>query len=115
MKLISGDRSHKITLLASPTELYTGYLWKCVAPKDWILSSSTICLNQVFFIWEHTDFTKDDALKYNLESLQHKEFQIRNQFGALELLQKSCSFIDGTPIWSDQGFHDLFMGKAKEI
>jgi hypothetical protein len=115
MKLMSGDRSHQITLLSSRTELYTGYLWKCVAPKAWILSPATICLDQVFFLWEHTDFTKDDALKYNLESLHHKELQIQNQFGALELLQKSCSLIDGTPIWSDREFHDLFMGKTKVI
>ena len=115
IKVMPDDRSHRIELLTNRTELYSGYLWTCVAPKAWIKTLTAISLDQVFFLWEHTDFTKEEARRYNLESLSHKEAQIRRQFGEVILLQKSSSLIEGEPLWSGQEFHDHLVGKAGKI
>jgi hypothetical protein len=107
--------NHKIEILCCKTDIYSGYLWKCLVPKKWINDRANVHLDNVYFIWEHTDFTKSDALKYNLDSLYQKEKYIENLHGELLLLQKSSNHIQGTPIWEDRKFYDLLRGKTNEI
>jgi len=107
--------NHKIEILCCKTDIYSGYLWKCLVPKKWINDRANVQLDNVYFIWEHTDFTKSDALKYNLDSLYQKEKYIENLHGELILLQKSSNHIQGTPIWEDRKFYDLLRGKTNEI
>jgi len=48
--LKTDEKGHKIALLCDETELYSGYLWKCVAPAKWLEEKSALDLNQVYFI-----------------------------------------------------------------
>ena len=109
--LKEGDKNHKITRLINETEIYSGYLWKCLSPKKWLEENKTLSLNQVYFVWEHTNFADKDAIKYNLDSLDHKEEYIMKLHGSLVLLQKSSSLVPGRPEWSTQKFYDLLLGK----
>lgn len=108
------DKRHKISPLDERTGIYSGYLWKCVAPRNRVEEKRSLRLSDVFFVWEHTNFAKKDAVSYNLESLEHKESYIGSRCGELVLLQKSSSLVPGQPQWSAQEFYDLLLGKAAE-
>ncbi len=105
-------RDHGIRKVGEP-ELYSGYLWKCMAPINWIGENKTIRLDQLYFIWEHTNFANKDAIKYNLHALELKEKYISKYLdrGDLVLIQKSSSLVPGTPVWEPKKFYDLLMGK----
>jgi hypothetical protein len=106
------DKFHKISLLGEETELYSGYLWKCLAPADWLKTGRHLNLNQVYFVWEHTNFAKRDAVAYNLESLEHKERYLRDRRGDLVLVQKSSPLVPGQPEWTHEEIYNLLTGKA---
>lgn len=114
--LKEGETGHKISLRRNETKIYSGYLWKCVAPKNWFDENKSLGLNQVYFIWEHTNFVDKDAIDYNLDSLKHKESYIIERHGELVLLQKSSLLVPDEPKWSMQDFYDFLVGKkGKEI
>jgi hypothetical protein len=91
----------------SQPEYYSGYLWQCWCP--------TLSLNEgdpkqakpedCYFVWEHTDYTKPDAIDYNLDSLQHKVEFITKKYGDMVLLQNSGPLLPGTPLLSPDDFH----------
>lgn len=109
------NRQHHIDSLTYQTELYSGYLWKCVIPKDWYDLNKTLSLNQVYFIWEHTNLRDHEAIKYNLDSLHHKEEYISKIYGNLVLLQKSSQIVPGNPIWNTSTFYNMLVQKKKTI
>lgn len=108
------EKEHKITLQADRTEIYSGYLWKCVVPKKWFEANRFLCLSDVFFLWEHTNFTEKDAVSYNLDSLARKEEYVRSRQGELVLLQKSSALVPGEPLWSTEEFYGLLTRKKGE-
>lgn len=83
---------------------YSGYLWQCVAPKALVQGKQLPELNEVYFVWEHTEFTQPDAVKYNLDSLLHKVEYLRSIHGDLVLLQKSSALVPGEPLYSSGVF-----------
>ena len=64
-------------------------------------------LDEVYLIWEHTDFTKPDAVAYNLDGLQHKADYLRRRHGNLILLQKSMPLVPGEPHCPTDQFYKL--------
>jgi len=100
---------HLITPLAGRTEIYSGYLWKCVIPKKWYIPGKQPNLDQVYYLWEHTNFANKDAVKYNLDSLLHKEKFLEQRHGELVLIQKSSSLVPGKPEWSADKIYDLLV------
>ena len=110
------NKKHKISLLAAKTELYSGYLWKCIAPKEWMEGEKLLALDQVYFVWEHTNFAAKDAVAYNLDGLAHKEGLIAKMHPGsdLVLLQKSHSAVPGVPVWDVQDFYRLLLGEKGE-
>jgi hypothetical protein len=108
------DKDHKITLLFDRTEIYSGYLWKCVIPKSRFEENKFLCLSDVYFLWEHTNFTEKDAVRYNLDSLARKEEYVRSLQGELVLLQKSSALVPGAPLWSTEEFYNLLTRKKGE-
>ncbi len=109
--LEEGNQTHKIALMVDETEIYSGYLWKCMAPRKRLSEKRSLYLNDVYFIWEHTNFADKEAVKYNFDSLEHKEKYIAKMYGDLVLLQKSSSLVSGRPEWSAQQFYDVLLGK----
>ena len=108
------NRDHMISALANKTSIYSGYLWKCVSPRVWVEQSPAVCINQVYFIWEHTNFASREAVSYNLDSLSKKEDYLRQRHGEMILLQKSSALVPGTPAWSSDRFYDLLTCKTCE-
>ena len=106
------DNHHHISILADETDIYSGYLWKCVAPTAWLQEGRRLRLNQVYFLWEHTNFAKQDAVVYNLDSLAHKEEYLRAKRGDLVLIQKSSPLVPGEPGWSHEQIYNLLVGKT---
>ena len=107
------DPKHKITPLCRDTDVYSGYLWKCVAPKD-LLADQRLSLNDVYFIWEHTNFASRDAIQYDLDALQRKEEYIQHRFGSgreLVLVQKSSAIVPGRPKWKSEEIYNLLLGR----
>lgn len=115
--LKEGEASHKIVVNRGKADLYSGYLWKCLAPQAWVKGNDSPELNQVYFVWEHTNFANESSIKYNLDSLDHKEAYIRRMHGNedLILLQKSSLLVPGPTKWSKQEFYDFFLQKEQEI
>ena len=83
--LSKDDNEIKRTGVADP---YSGYLWECVAPKEWLRGKEAPEIVDSFFVWEHTDFSNGPAREYGLEALAHKHAYIERHFGELELIQK---------------------------
>jgi hypothetical protein len=105
------DKRHSIVLRTKKTEVYSGYLWKCVAPKELVVGNLP-CLSDVWFLWEHVNFANTDALAYCLEALEMKEEQIRRRYGELLLVQKSSSMVAGTPLLPHDAVYDILLGKT---
>jgi len=106
------DARHRISMLRDETDLYSGYLWRCLAPTEWLKSSRHLDLNQVYFVWEHTNFARAEAVAYNLESLEHKERYLRERRGDLVLVQKSSPLVPGEPEWTHEEIYNLLTDKA---
>jgi len=108
---------HKITRLTGATDLYSGYLWKLLAPEEWVQGEQMLGLNQVYFVWEHTNFVAKEAVAYNLESLEQKEGFISKLHPGSKLLHRpfSHALVPGEPKWSVEKFYDFYLGKGKEI
>lgn len=118
--LKEGEAGHVIEPRADMPSIYSGYLWKLIAPQKWIAGKKMIPLNQVYFVWEHTNFLKHDSVQYNLDSLEHKVSYIKGihkaKYGEDDfvLLQKSSSLVPGTPKWNADEFYNFFLGKTGE-
>lgn len=106
------NNKHVIQPLGSfdQTAVYSGYLWKCVAPKQF-LKDKRVGLHDVWFVWEHTNFASREAVSYNLDSLERKEEYIRRQWGDLVLVQKSSFLVPGTPQWRAEEVYELLLNK----
>ncbi len=101
---------HGIEPLPRSTTVYSGYLWRCVAPLDSITRGKP-SLNEVYFIWEHTNFASPAAVAYNLDSLARKEEYLREKYGKFVLVQKSSSLVPGTPHWSPEEIYRILLRK----
>jgi hypothetical protein len=109
------DPRHQIEPVGE-SEVYSGYLWKCLAPKQWIIERHDLDsfddwkpnvhrlkLLDVYFVWEHTNFAKLDAVKYNLESLEFKTSYLeRRHPEGLVLLEKSSPLVEGESVYSKE-------------
>lgn len=98
---------HRITPLDEVPDYYSAYLWQCWWAKDQVPAGATPKLNDCYILWEHTDLTKPDAIKYNLDSLAHKGDFIRKEYGNIELLQKSGPLVPGAPGLPSEEFQRL--------
>lgn len=110
-------RRHSINRLPAATDLYSGYLWKLLAPAEWMRGEEMLGLNQVYFVWEHTNFAAKQAVEYNLDGLEHKVGLVakRHPGSKLVLLQKSHDIVPGKPEWSVEKFYNFYLGKGKKI
>jgi hypothetical protein len=115
--LKDGEQKHGIDhLSARSTDLYSGYLWKCLVPEEWIKEDRSVDLGQVYFVWEHTNFAAQKALDYNLAGLRHKEsFIKKHRKSALILLAKSHAIVPGDPKWPVDDFYNLLLGKEVKL
>jgi hypothetical protein len=102
------DKKHGIHPTREHTDVYSGYLWKCVAPKQWLIDGKP-SIKDVYFVWEHANWASTDTVAYSLEALEQKEAYIQHRFGDgdLVLLQKSSSLVPGEPLWKDQEFYAM--------
>jgi hypothetical protein len=108
------DSNHQgILPRQQPTSLYSGYLWKCLAPRNIVEANAVRSLRDVYFVWDHTNFASPDAVNYSLDALLHKEAYIRKQHGDLVLLQKSSALVPGECRFSTQQAFDIITGKAR--
>jgi hypothetical protein len=102
--LSKDDNAIERTGAADP---YSGYLWECVAPKEWLRGKDTPEIVDSFFVWEHTDFASGPAREYGLEALAHKHAYIERHFGELELIQKSGPVVPGEPTLATESFYSV--------
>ena len=120
------EPEHKVEPLRSrdPSSMvYSGYLWQCLAPKEWIRErhglrsfeewnrqDQPLTLNEIYFVWEHTNFAKPDAVAYNLDSLAHKRAYLEKRHGELVLIQQSSplAVLDPAeqPAYEKSGFYE---------
>jgi hypothetical protein len=109
------DKKHRVSARLEETDIYSGYLWRCVAPVSWLEKKEKLALTDVYILWEHTNFRDQDAIRYNLDSLLHKEEYISKMHGPLVLLQKSSSIVPGAVHWDSQQFRDVLFGRRKIV
>lgn len=105
---------HKIKILKEQKkDVYSGYLWKCLAIKEQ-LTKGKPKLEDVYFVWEHTNFANANAVAYNLEALEQKEEYIRRTFGEdLVMVQKSSSLVPGTPLWTTDEVYAMLLDRGE--
>jgi len=112
--LKEGESSHRIQLDGKQTDIYSGYLWKCVAPKSLLGQDKPLELHHAYFLWEHTNFANEDSVKYNLDSLDHKQRYLEEKFHRSEplvVLQKSNILVRGDPYWTQDQFYKYFQNR----
>jgi hypothetical protein len=88
------------------TDTYSGYLWRCVSPKaamprrqDGTPTPEMISLNNVYFLWDHTNFADEKAVECSLKQLEKKEEFLRSMgVDDLVLIQKSSDLVGGAPL-----------------
>jgi len=107
--LLDSDH-HRITPVHETPDFYSAYLWQCWCATDQVPAGQVPTLNDCYLVWEHTDLTKPDAIKYNLDSLAHKYEYLRREYGNLVLLQKSGPLVPGTPRLPSKDFQGV-LGK----
>jgi hypothetical protein len=109
---------HTVDVLGSgKPELYSGYLWQCWGPAVEPGAMDSPRLDEVYFIWEHTDLSKRDALEYGQSMLQDKAayFKARSKGAGveLELLQRSSTLAGGgSPRLPTEQFYAWLTGHA---
>ncbi len=110
------DKAHKIKVKKRQlTDVYSGYLWKCLAAKQRLINDRPK-LEDVYFVWEHTNLSSPDAVAYGLEALEQKEAYIKRKFeDDLVLVQKSSSLVPGTPLWKPQDVYAMLLDDVDEI
>lgn len=110
--LKEGEAQHRVRVGGQRADMYSGYLWKCLAPKALLDKARQLQLNDAYFLWEHTNFADPDSVKYNLDALEHKAAYLAKVDGSeLVVLQKSNVLVRGEPYWSKQQFYDYFLNK----
>jgi hypothetical protein len=114
--LKEGEPTHKISVDKVSAKMYSGYLWKCIAPKDSVDQGKPLAMDQAYFVWEHTNVANEDSVKYNLDSLEHKAAYIRREFhdnAEFVVLQKSNVLVRGEPVWSKEQFYNCFLNREE--
>jgi hypothetical protein len=107
-----GEPQHRIRVGGERADMYSGYLWKVLAPRALVENAAPLRLNDAYFAWEHTNFADEDSVKYNLDSLEHKAAYLARVEGAeLVVLAKSSVLVRGETYWSKQQFYDYFWNK----
>jgi hypothetical protein len=101
--LAAGDRIDRLDV----REGYSGYLWECVSPTQWLGDKEVPDVEDAFFVWEHTDLASREAREYGLAALRQKHAYIEQRFGELELIQKSAPIVPGVPRLASESFLDL--------
>jgi hypothetical protein len=62
-----------VEVLSKPVDFYSGYIWQCWAPKEWVPSNANDTqLPGAYFLWEHANLAQPDVIKYGVDSLQRK-------------------------------------------
>lgn len=110
------DGQHGVSVNLDKTKRqYSGYLWQCWGPdpQKWLSDMTTPRFDEVYFLWEHTDLTKPDAVEYNLDSLHHKAEYILKRNPGFVLLQKSSSVVPGTPKCPSGLFYHYILQKEE--
>lgn len=97
-------RSHRI-IIRGPAGFYSGYLWKCLVPKNTVADPALAKLSDAFFIWEHTNLADRESREYNLDSLENKRWYLERKHGSMHLLQKSSFLVPGIPAISSDAFY----------
>ncbi|HJU40861.1 MAG TPA: hypothetical protein VJ724_14920 [Tahibacter sp.] len=108
--LNADDRTHAVEPLVDDAEVYSGYLWKCIAPNE-VPDKRGVCLNDVYFVWEHANLVDDDAVKYALDALDNKQRYLERRLGTMRLIQKSCAIVPGEEVMSDQDIYAILLGR----
>jgi hypothetical protein len=96
-----------------PPSLYSGYIWKCVMPRSLAklqdAGSAAILqtpqLHEVYFLFEHTNLSSFDAIRFNLDSLRQKEEYLRREMGDLIVIQKSSELVEGQQALPTETFY----------
>lgn len=71
--LLEDNKLHKVEVLSEPVDFYSGYIWQCWAPKEWVPSNpGDTRLPGAYFVWEHANLAQSDVIKYGVDSLQRK-------------------------------------------
>ncbi|MGD0024443.1 MAG: toll/interleukin-1 receptor domain-containing protein [Xanthobacteraceae bacterium] len=125
--LFDGDKSHKVEVLGEPVDFYSGYIWQCWAPKEWVPSDPyDTRLPGAYFLWEHTNLAQPDVIKYGVDSLQRKVHYLNKRLqeqlglsGELVLLQhlmpegRLCGDMGNSikPAIPTEQFRNLFLSR----
>ena len=107
--VVDRDQDDQHEIVATRLEkqpMYSGYIWKCLADArvlcerhnlasidDWTPSKYPPRVDDLYFIWEHTNFTCPEAIGFSAQCLDFKESLVRDRYESLKQIWKSSRFL----------------------
>jgi len=92
------DARNEVQFMRKKVDYYSGYLWQCWSPKEWIPPDPfQTKLPGTYFVWEHSNLADKDVVRFGLDSLEAKlgllrrRLQKRDLSGDMVLLQHLMS------------------------
>jgi hypothetical protein len=102
----SGKEKHTLEPEHGDAGIYSGYLWQCLYPKRDIKGGIQAKAEDAYFLWEHTNFANEEAIKFGIAALQRKRELLEKEAGDLVLLQRSAWRIEQetgeTPLYKSE-------------
>lgn len=108
--LDADNEDHQVLIKTDQTEIFTGYIWKCMTPST-LLTERVPRLNDVWFLWEHVNLANEASLSAGLEYLSQKERMIEERFGSFSLVHKSSALVPGEPLLGVDAVYDMFIAE----
>lgn len=112
--LYADEKRHSLLRCSEKTESYSGYLWECWGPKDLSGKKNSWSLDDVYFIWEHTELSRPDTIEYSLDGLEKKAFYIKQINPDLVILQKSSPIIKEKTLWPTKLFYEFILSQIDQ-
>ena len=91
--LLEDNKLHKVEVLSEPVDFYSGYIWQCWAPKEWVPSNpGDTRLPGAYFVWEHANLAQSERHQIRRRQLA-EEGGLPDQAGARPIgsVRRTCA------------------------
>jgi hypothetical protein len=88
------DEGHRVTFSTAKVDYYTGYVWQCWVPNEWMPERRFEAqIDDAFFVWQHANLADRDTVNLRMDGLHTDVKNIRKMLvshglsGKMTLLQ----------------------------
>ena len=90
---VSDEFDSFIELNEKKVDYYSGYIWQCWVPEEWIDKSNVADteVNGAYFLWEHTNLADADVVRYSMDGLVRKKAFLEKRIKTREIAGRTWS------------------------